>query len=331
MALGKGDGLMSAVSTVVVSYNSADVIGACLESIEGAGEIIVVDNASQDHTCEAVRHACPAARLIANTTNRGFAAAVNQGVRASCNDLILLLNPDTRLTARLGERNPMIAAAVQSDCGVVGGRLESADGGVQQGFAVRGFPTPWTLAFEVLLLNRLWPGNPVNRRYRLAGFDWDRAQACDQPAGAFVMFRREVFEKVGGFDERFFPLWFEDVDFCLRVRRAGFRNYYEPAAKAAHIGAHSLHAVSLRERHKSWYGNLLRFAEKHYSPRAATRLRKAAAGGLFLRGVFAALGAGREERLAYFEAMRTINAGSIESAETAELRRLGGLSVGPKN
>ncbi len=319
------------ISAVVVAYHSADVIADCLESIRGADEIIVVDNASADHTCEAVRHACPSATLIANPENRGFAAAVNQGVQRSSGELILLLNPDVRVLTPLDGCNPMAEQASEPQYGVVGGRLQSADGRVQRGFAVRAFPTPWTLAFEVLLVNRLWSGNPVNRRYRVAGFDWELAQDCDQPAGAFMMFRREVYDAVEGFDEGFFPLWFEDVDFCLRVRRAGFRNRYEPAAKANHVGAHSLSAVTLRERQKSWYGSLLRFVDKHYSPVAAIRLRKAAAAGLFLRGVFASLGSGREQRLAYFEAMRTIRAASPGDADAEQVRRLSGLSVGSKN
>ena len=89
--------------------------------------------------------------------------------------------------------------------------------------------------------------------------------------------------------------------------------------------------MSLRRRHKSWYGSLLRFAEKHFSPVAATRLRKAAAAGLFLRGVIAALGANREERVAYFEAMRTISAAPPGDTETERVRRLSGLRVGSKN
>ena len=102
--------------------------------------------------------------------------------------------------------------------GAVGGRLVDTDGRPQVGFNVRSFPTPAALACEVLLLNRVWPSNPVNRRYRRLNWDPERPQDVDQPAGAFLMVRREVLENVGLLDEDFAPIWFEDVDLCLRIR-----------------------------------------------------------------------------------------------------------------
>ena len=101
-------------------------------------------------------------------------------------------------------------------------------------------PTPAALILEALLLNRIWPGNPVNRRYRCAGLDYRRVFAVEQPAGAFLMVRRAVWEELGGFDEGFFPLWFEDVDFCRRIRDRGYRLYYVPEAVAKHTGGHSI-------------------------------------------------------------------------------------------
>lgn len=309
------------ISVVVVAYNSAASLGPCLASLDGAAEIIVVDNASQDHSIEAIRHACPRAQLIRNTTNRGFAAAANQGVRESSCPLILLLNPDAALQTPLSDSHPMALAALRPQIGVVGGRLVDAAGDgseprVQKGFAVRGFPTAWTLAAEALLLNRAWPLNPLNKAYRLIDFDWSKPQPCDQPAGAFLMFRREVFEALGGFDESFYPLWFEDVDFCLRAQRSGLTNWYEPRASALHQGAHSIESLTLHDRNKSWYGSLLRFSEKHYSTFAATCLRLAVIVGLALRGILAALGIGRRgEQRAYYDAMKAILARRTQSVK----------------
>ncbi len=237
------------ISAVIVTYESGDVIAACLDALRDIDDIVVVDNASSDGTGGAVESGYPGVRLIANKTNRGFAAAVNQGVRAAKADLILLLNPDTVLQTSVEP----LADACAGMVGIVGGKLIGADGQAQRGFNVRAFPTAATLAAEALLLNRLWPGNPINRRYRCVGFDLDAPGPCDQPAGAFLMFSRKAFEKVEGFDEGFFPLWFEDVDFCLRAKQSGLKVFYEPAAIAVHEGGHSLrrvaavpHPISLR-------------------------------------------------------------------------------------
>src|SRR5262249_34250098 len=185
----------------------------CLDAALPAGAFIVVDNASGDGTLEQVRRR--GVRLIANSLNRGFAAAVNQGIRAIGSDLVLLLNPDAVLKTSL---EPLRLACAAPKAGAVGGKLVDSNRIVQTGFTVRRLPTPLALALEVLLLNRLWPGNPVNWHYRCYGFDHDKLTEVEQPAGAFLMFRREVWEDLGGLDEQFYPVWFEDVDFCKRLR-----------------------------------------------------------------------------------------------------------------
>ena len=97
----------------------------------------------------------------------------------------------------------------------------------------------------------------------------------DQPAGAFLMFSRIAWESVGGFDERFWPLWFEDVDFCARIKSAGFCTYYDPEGVAKHAGSHSIRALPLENRERYWYGSLLEYAEKHYRSSAfRTSLRE---------------------------------------------------------
>jgi N-acetylglucosaminyl-diphospho-decaprenol L-rhamnosyltransferase len=86
----------------------------------------------------------------------------------------------------------------------------------------------------------------------------------EQPAGAFLMIRRDVWQELNGFDERFYPLWFEDVDFCWRARQKGYRMCYTPDAVAKHTGGHSLAKISLENRQLYWYRSLLGFAAKHY-------------------------------------------------------------------
>jgi GT2 family glycosyltransferase len=307
------------VAAVIVTHNSAAAVAECLAHLVGPDEIVVVDNASTDHTLEAVRHAAPQARLIANERNTGFAAAVNQGVHASRSDLILLINPDAALMEPVTSSSPLAQRARQRDIGVVGGKLLGVDGCVQSGFTVRAFPTRRVLAFEALGINRLWPSNAANQRYRMAGFDHGRSQECDQPAGALMMFRRSLFDELGGFDEAFHPVWFEDVDFCLRASKAGYRNWYEPSSAAIHEGGHSVTRVTLPERQKYWYRSLLRFAKKHFDPYSAGCIRVSSAIGLALRGIASSFNARRRpERQAYFQAMLMILTGSIASSPSEQ-------------
>lgn len=253
---------------VVVTHNSAGVLAACLESaLEQSRSVVVVDNNSADESCEvAARYPV---QLIANRENRGFAAAVNQGVAALGTRMILLLNPDARLLTPLG---PMMERLGQPGVGAVGGRLVDETGADQRGFAIRRFPTPAALAFESLGINRLWPGNPVNRRYRALDADLCVSQRTEQPAGAFFMFTRVTWTALRGFDERFHPLWFEDVDFLQRAANAGYEIWYEPASVAAHSGAHSIRKLQPTDRQRFWYGNLLRYASHHFATDHVVRL-----------------------------------------------------------
>jgi GT2 family glycosyltransferase len=255
---------------VVVTYNSADVIEECLNACRRipSASIVVVDNASTDGTRERVRD-IPGVELIANAVNLGFGAAVNQGISKLQTEAVLILNPDAVPIQGIDALERCVLA---TDVGAAAGRLTSADGSNQEGFNVRGFPTAWTLAFEALGLNRLWPRNPVNRRYR-PPTPLEEADV-EQPAGAFLMIRRSAWQRLHGFDESFFPIWFEDVDFCKRLKASGFRILYTPKAIARHQGGHSAIRLPWQERQLFWYGSLLRYASKHLSiaPRRAVGL-----------------------------------------------------------
>ncbi|HEX5226470.1 MAG TPA: glycosyltransferase family 2 protein [Bryobacteraceae bacterium] len=249
---------------VIVTYNSADKIERCLESC-GHLPVVVVDNASGDATCQLVR-GHPFATLIANTTNHGFAGAVNQGVGALESDLVLLLNPDAELKTPL---DALEAACLAPGTGIAAGQLAGVkDGRPQRGFAFRRFPQPATLIFEVLGFNRLFPSNALNRSYRCFDFDLSQPAEVEQPAGAFLMFRREVWQRLGGFDTQFYPVWFEDVDFCKRAYDLGLKIQYVPQVTALHEGGHSIASLDWSCREVYWYVSLLRYASKHFRPRA---------------------------------------------------------------
>ncbi len=222
---------MNGVTVLTVTYNSEQAIASCLDSCREY-PVIMIDNASMDGTVAAARR-FPHARVTTNDVNRGFAAAVNQGVSQCNTDFVLLINPDVSLITDIA---PLVASCNAEGVGAGAGQLVGEDGLPQKGFGIRRFPRPVTLVFEVLGMNRIFPWNPVNRRYRELLRNLDEAGEVDQPAGAFLLFRKEIWERVGGFDEAFYPVWFEDVDFCKRLREAGYRIVYNPAVKAVTRG-----------------------------------------------------------------------------------------------
>jgi GT2 family glycosyltransferase len=264
------EGLLLAVAAVIVTFNSHEVIDACLQAVCQVNAMsspgaqvtpIVVDNASTDGTLKRIgQHS--RIRFIANQENLGFAAGVNQGAReAESSQFILLLNPDACL---LNKIDPLVDACRQY--GLAAGKLVDEKGKVQAGFTVRRLPTPLSILFELLGINRLWPSNPVNRRYRAWDRDLDQPGPVEQPAGAFLMARKDVWERLGGLDERFYPVWFEDVDFCHRALDAGYRIEYVPSVAASHKGGHSVGQIPTGKRARYWCVSLLRYSGKYFRP-----------------------------------------------------------------
>ena len=270
---------MSSIGVVIVTYNSALEIGACLDALGDSGAtVVVVDNASSDGTVAVVRKR--GTELVANSMNRGFAAAVNQGFAVLNCEFVLVLNPDSILQSGL---EALREACALPGAGAAGGQLVGADGNPQIGFMVRRFPTVAAFALESLLLNRFWPTNPVNRKYRALDLDYAVRLEVEQPAGAFLMIRRSVWEELGGFDEGFYPLWFEDVDFCRRAAELGYRIYYEPRGVAKHTGAHSISHLTVEMRQFYWYRSVLRYCAKHFHRRAQRVVCLAIVTGSLLR------------------------------------------------
>ena len=279
-------------SAIVVTYNSADTIGTCLEALAREGcEIVVVDNASQDDTVRRVEEfvAWHELRLLANDHNRGFAAAANQGVRETGGDVLLVLNPDS--IAEPGAVPALMQCMATTDAGAAGGALLRSDGQPARGFAFRRLPTLATFLCEAMLVNQLWPGNPVNRRYRCLDADYSQQQEVEQPAGACLAITRAAWDSVGGFDEQFYPVWFEDVDLCKRLLERGSKIIYCPTAPFRHGGAHSVGQLSFRDKQVFWYGNMLRYARKHFTSGQVVILRAGILAGMLVRSFAALLGA----------------------------------------
>jgi len=304
------------IGIVVITFNSEDVIDDCLDACQRVpGTLtLVVDNASSDSTVALVR-ARPEVRLIANGENRGFGAAANQGLTALSLPYMLLLNPDAVI---VGGLRSLERAVSLPGAGAAGGRLVDLAGSDQEGFHVRGFPAPWTLCFEVLGVNRLWPGNPLNRRYR-PRLGIIRPSKVDQPAGAFLMIRREAWQRIGGFDEQFYPIWFEDVDFCKRLREAGFTIMYVPEAVARHRGGHAAWKLTWTSRQFYWYRSMLAYARKHFSPSGRAALSLAIVIGFGVRSAARLLRTGNLEVAAIYS--RIVRLAALCAAGRQDSRR----------
>lgn len=294
---------MTLSSVILVAHNSARSIERCLNALrnEEGWERIVVDNASLDDTLERAQKADPGARLVRNSQNLGFAGGANCGARIASGAIFLLLNPDT--FAYPGSVGALAAALAENNVGAAGGMLLDNYGKIDRDYTARRFPTFRYMAAEVLLLNRLWPSNPLNRSYRCLNLDRSKKQEIEQPAGACLAVTRKAWESVGGFDEGFFPVWFEDADFCQRLRIEGWKILYYPDAVFSHSGGHSVNQLNLRDRQLFWYRNMLRYFQKHSGPLTVAGLRTTIALGMILRSCAVLLGF-RPEGAAKRDALR---------------------------
>jgi N-acetylglucosaminyl-diphospho-decaprenol L-rhamnosyltransferase len=316
---------MTRTGVVIVTYNSASMIERCLAALlratasGGDLPVVVVDNASSDGTCELVRRH-GVVTLIANRTNYGFAGAVNQGVTALGSELVLLLNPDTELKTPLDE---LEAACLLEGTGIASGRLIDELGRPQQGFTLRRFPRPGSLIFEVLGINRLMPGNALNRSYRCLDLDLAVAHEAEQPAGAFLMFRREVWQRLGGFDTQFYPLWFEDVDFCKRAHDLGLKIQYVPEVVALHQGGHSIASLDWSCREVFWYVSLLRYASKHFRPRDFRWVSAAVVLGSLFRTAIGVMSQRSFRPIRVYAKVGRLAGGSVISGRVSELKHSG--------
>ena len=255
------------LSVVIVNWNTRDLLSDCLAMLSSdpslglsgvsvaapcPTEVIVVDNASSDGSVERVRQQYPFVHLIVNVTNRGFGGANNQGITAARGRYITLLNSDTLPTAGALARLAEFMEA-HPQAAVVGPQLLRPDG-VPQAFAFGSDPALGHLVARGF--NRL-----VLRR---SLFDWatTEVQQVGWVSGACLTVRRAAVDQVGLFDEAIF-MYFEDCDWCLRMRQAGWQVYYHPGASIIHLGGQSVARNPAARR--AYRKSLLYFYSKHYS------------------------------------------------------------------
>lgn len=252
------------LSIIIVSYNVRDYLRQALQSVVTAAsgishEIIVVDNNSSDGSAAMVSMEFTDVRLIAVDTNEGFPAGCNRGIRASSGSFILILNPDTVVSADAFTRS-LAFMRQNPDAGAAGARMTDGNGRFLPE-SKRGFPSPLTSLFRLTGLGRLFPRSALFNAYYLGNMPDDQVCRADILTGAFMLIRREALGKTGLFDTSYF-MYGEDIDLSWRLRKAGYNNYYLPDVQITHYKGRS--AMTAREfalRH--FYDAMNIFAASH--------------------------------------------------------------------
>jgi N-acetylglucosaminyl-diphospho-decaprenol L-rhamnosyltransferase len=258
------------VSAIVVSYNTAPELLRCLASLAAHVrlplEVVVVDNASSDNSPDLVRAAHPTARVLESRSNRGFSAANNEGLRASTGPQVLVLNPDAEVTPGAVEILSGILDA-RPTVGVVGPLTRNPDGSVQVSFGPD--LTPLAEWRQRQLVRGVRERRPEALREAAA-----RAAAEQEPgwvSASCLLARRRALESVGGFDEGFF-LFEEDADLCRRLRGAGWRVLFTPAAEVRHALGRSMDQAPEAAR-LEYDRSHVRYYRKHNGPLLSALLR----------------------------------------------------------
>ena len=255
------------VSLIVLNYNTRDLTLACLgrfaETATASGwQLLVVDNASTDDSAAIIAAHYPYVEVIRSPANRGYAAGNNLGLRCATGEYVLLLNSD--VIVGYGELAALVAALADvPQVAAMSAGLRTADG-TAQAFAFGADPSPYEL------LRR----SAARLVGRSAAPNWEMptAQAVDWVSGACVCIRHAAIRQVGLLDEDFF-LYFEDADWCRRMRQAGWRIVYNPTIRVTHLGGTSQPQRTVANRH--YYTSLIHYYGKHYGPWAAGLLRLA--------------------------------------------------------
>jgi N-acetylglucosaminyl-diphospho-decaprenol L-rhamnosyltransferase len=230
-------GLSLDVSVILVSFNTLEMTKKALNCLFASVgnlemEVIVVDNASRDHSAEVLRRDYPNIILIENKQNVGFGRANNQALPHIHGRYVLLLNTDAFV-----EQDTIVKTIrymdTHSECGMLGVKLLGRDGSLQP--SCRYFPTPWNVFLERTNLKKFFKQTKM-----VDDMDWDHnsERSCDWVPGCYALIRKKVIDQVGLFDPRYF-LYYEEVDHCFAAKRAGWGVSYFPDASVVHIGGES--------------------------------------------------------------------------------------------
>jgi GT2 family glycosyltransferase len=259
----------------IINWNSGHWLKDCIESLlatSDVAEIVIVDNASTDRSLEDAAELGNHTKIIRNPSNLGFAGGVNQAFSVTSAPYLLILNPDIGVTSGVVDRMRRFLDA-HPKAAAIGGH-------VGEGYLPRQLPTVGSLIRENLGIRQRSPERVDQEPYEI-----------EQAAAAALMVRRSAYLNVGGFDSRFHPAWYEDVDFCRQLKSAGWQVYFDPAARFLHKGGYSAEALGAGFA-VAYYRNQLRYVHKHMNGAAALAVRCSIVVGMAARTIAAPARAG---------------------------------------
>ena len=282
------------LSVVIVNYNVKYFLQMCLSSVfaaerrladgtELALEVWMVDNDSVDGSMAMVRDTFPEVHVIENHDNVGFAKANNQALASCTGECLLLLNPDTVV-----ERDTFVRCAdfmaAHPDCGGLTVKMVDGKGNYLRE-SKRGFPTPAAAFYKIAGLTRLFPRSRRFAAYYMGHLGEDDTNEIEIMPGAFLMLRREAYDKVGGLDESYF-MYGEDIDYSWRIRLAGYKNYYLPAAHIIHFKGESTRKGSMNYVY-TFYNAMAIFVKRYFTGRNARLFNLLLQTAIWLRATLA--------------------------------------------
>lgn len=256
---------MPLLSTIIITYKTdPEVLRRCLQSVAGQvgidQEVIIVDNAGDASVLQFASDILPKATCIMNSQNKGFAYAVNQGMKASKGDYVLLLNPDTEVPADACAK--MVAHMEQDlEVGIASSIIRYPDGKLQD--SIRRFPALFDQLIILSKLPHVLKRIPAVDHYMMRDVDPMKTQDVDSIMGAFMFIRRSVIDKIGMFDERYF-IWYEEVDYCKMAVDAGFKVRHYADVEMFHHKGHSFNKVATIKKQYWVRQSLRKYMKKHH-------------------------------------------------------------------
>lgn len=257
------------LSVIIVNWNTCQLLDRCLTTLATElkaqnlfgpdSETFVIDNASQDASSEMVSEKHNWVHLISNQENVGFARANNQALKIATGQYILLLNPDTEIyPGTIGILIDFLES--HAEAGIVAPQLINTDGSIQT--SCRAFPSFIGLFCELIGISRMMPRGSKARGYKMLDWGHDDERQVDQPEGACLLIKKEVFSQIGLFDEAYFML-FEEVDWCYSAKKAGWQIWFTPRARVLHHLGQAIKQVKTKMILSSHRG-MYRFWHKHH-------------------------------------------------------------------
>src|SRR5574338_177925 len=279
------------LSVIIVNYNVKHFLEQCLYSVRRAAgnlqaEIIVVDNLSEDNSLAYLQPQFSEVQFLANRENAGFSKACNQGLSLSKGTYVLFLNPDTIVPEDCFEKCIQFLES-HPDAGALGVKMLDGAGRFLKE-SKRSFPSPSAALYKLFGLSRIFPRSKIFSKYHLGNLDPNQTQEVDVLAGAFMMIKKEVLDKTGGFDEIFF-MYGEDVDLSYRIQKAGYKNYYFAGSSIIHFKGESTRKGTLNYI-RMFYNAMSIFVRKRYGGSRARLFNFLVHSAIWFRALMTAVG-----------------------------------------